>query len=160
MRYTNTLFRADGFSLVEILIAFVILVILAGLSAPNFSRQIPKRKLHGATQQVVWDLRAARTLAIRQQRNVKVVFANGAFDYDYKIWHDADSDNVEDAGEVTQKTIRDAYHGVHISSAKHPIFTPTGAAIDTPTDADPITLSNGVGSKTIVISLAGHVSLN
>jgi prepilin-type N-terminal cleavage/methylation domain-containing protein len=149
--------NSDAFTFVELLIAIVIFGILAGLGAPRLSTMIPKRRLNGAAQKIAWDLQAARMVAIKQKYNVSVTFVN---DVDYKIWQDRDHDNVEDADEVTMKSIRDAYRGVHIASTQSPTFHPLGTVSNTPDAGQPITLSNASGSKTIVVSIAGRVKLS
>ncbi len=153
----KTLSASDGLTLVEFLIAFVILSILAGLSAPSLSNIIPKHRLNGAAQKIAWDLQAARMLAIKQKRNVSVTFVNA---FDYKIWHDRNNDNIEDNNEVTVKSIRDDYRGVRITSIKNPEFNPLGTVLNAPHAGQPITLTNVMGSKTIVVSIAGRVKLS
>ncbi len=154
---SKTIHTSDGFTLVELLIAVVILSILVGIGAPSLSRMLPKQRLNGAAKKVAWDLRAARMLAIKQKHKVKVTFVNA---FDYEIWNDRDNDNTEDSGEVTVKTIRNDYRGISISSLKHPIFNPIGTVSNSPDEIQPITLTNTNGTKTIVISIAGRVKLS
>lgn len=153
----TTRYDANGFTLVELMIAIVMLGILAGLGAPYLSSMMPKRRLHGAAQKMTWELQAARMLAIKQKLNVTVTFVNEA---DYEIWQDRDHDNVEDSGEVTVKSIRDDYPGVRLASSLNPTFHPLGTVTNAPHAGQPITLSNVSGTKTIEISLAGRVKLS
>lgn len=153
----KTLYNSDGFTLVELLIAFVILSILASLSAPSLSTIIPKQRLYGAAQKIVWDLQAARMLAIKQKRHVSITFVNAS---DYKIWQDRNNDNIEDSNEVTVKSLHDDYRGVSITSLNNPTFNPLGTVSNAPHVGQPITLTNVTGSKTIVISIAGRVKLS
>lgn len=149
--------NSGGFTFVELLIAIVILGILAGLGAPRLSAMIPKRRLNGAAQKIAWDLQAARMSAIKQKYNISVTFVS---DVDYKIWHDRDRDNVEDSGEVTVKSIRDAYRGVSIASTQNPTFHPLGTVLNAPHAGQPITLSNVSGTKTVTVSIAGRIKLS
>lgn len=150
-------YNSNGFTFVELMIAIVMLGILAAVGAPHLSTMIPKQRLNGAAQNIAWELQAARMLAIKQKHDVSVTFVNDA---DYEIWQDRDHDNIADSGEVTLKSIRNRYHGVHITSTLHPTFHPLGTVSNAPHAGQPITLSNVSGTKTIEISLAGRVKLS
>jgi prepilin-type N-terminal cleavage/methylation domain-containing protein len=154
----NTIrYDSNGFTFVELMIAIAIIGILAGLGAPHLSAMLRKQRLNGAVQKITWELQAARMLAIKQKYDVSVTFVN---DGDYEIWQDRDHDNIADSDEVTVKSIRDHYRGVHLVSALHPTFHPLGTVSNAPHAGQPITVSNASGSKTIEISLAGRVKVD
>jgi Tfp pilus assembly protein FimT len=146
-----------GLSVLEVLIVFSIIAVLAGVAVPNLSKQMPKQRLNGATRIVSWALMAARLDAIRQKRNVKFTVTGT---YTYKIWKDADKDGNEDSNEIEVINLQNRYYDVNISSTKSPIFNSTGAVIDPPSTDQPITLSNSSGSKSITISSSGLVRVN
>jgi general secretion pathway protein H len=62
--------RADGFTLLEILIVLAILAIAVALAVPNLSRQTPRAALAAAAQQVRAALTGARSDAIAEDRVV------------------------------------------------------------------------------------------
>lgn len=147
MKYSRS---QRGFTLVELLITVMILGVLAALSFPMVVGRQADRRLEGATQQLLWDLMAARQEAITQGRRVQVFF-NGTDTY--KICYDADSDgNVTDCegnGKITN--IQDKYHDVTIESNANPVFQPRGIASGAQID-----IKSGAGSETINVNLTGR----
>jgi Tfp pilus assembly protein FimT len=95
--------RADerGVTLIEILLATVVIGLMGQMAVTNLIGQMPRKRLQGATNQIVWDLMAARMKAIMQNNNrIKVTFHNT---YTYTIWDDTDDDGVVDKGEMIAK---------------------------------------------------------
>ena len=61
-----------GVTLIEIMVAVVVLAILAGAAAPLVSRHISHSRVNGAVHVVAGDLEQALSLAGRQRRPVRV----------------------------------------------------------------------------------------
>jgi type IV fimbrial biogenesis protein FimT len=145
-----------GFTLTELMITVAIMGIVAALAFPMVIGRQADRRLEGATQQLVWDLMAARQEAITQNRRVQVFFEGSDT---YKICYDADNDgtvtNCEGNAKITN--IQDKYHDVTISSTNNPIFLPRGIATNLPT----VTVQNAKGSSNdITINITGRVKIN
>jgi prepilin-type N-terminal cleavage/methylation domain-containing protein len=69
--------HADGFSLLELIIALSLASILAGLSVLSHRALRPSLDLSAATRQVVMDLKVARMRAVSSNVNHRVVFRQG-----------------------------------------------------------------------------------
>jgi len=104
-----------GVTLIEIILVTVVIGLMGQLAATNLLGQMPKKRLQGATNQIVWDLMAARTKAIMQNSNqIKVTFLNTST---YTIWDDANDNDVVDKDEAIAKNsnLHDDYHDVNIA---------------------------------------------
>jgi type IV fimbrial biogenesis protein FimT len=64
--------RQSGFTLVELMITMVVLVVLVTLALPSFRDLIDKSRLRGATDDIVNLLNMARASAVKLQRDVNV----------------------------------------------------------------------------------------
>ena len=62
---------ADGFTLFEMLLTLALAAGLAALAAPNFGPAIDAARLKSASREVVSALRHARSLALRQRREIR-----------------------------------------------------------------------------------------
>ncbi len=67
-----------GFTLLELLMSVAIMAILVVLSTPIFTTYIMQNRLKGAGESLYGDLFHARAEAIKQQKNITVVFQTGA----------------------------------------------------------------------------------
>jgi prepilin-type N-terminal cleavage/methylation domain-containing protein len=77
MRTTRlpTLSRRDaGFSLIELLIVVIIILIMAAVGLPGILRFMRNHKVRGAAQQVASEIQTARARAIMRNVNTGVVF--------------------------------------------------------------------------------------
>jgi type IV fimbrial biogenesis protein FimT len=144
-----------GFTFIELMMAISVVGILATLAVPNVLIEMPKFRLHGATQQILVDLMAGRMKAISHNRKVKIFFTS---DTQYKICDDANGDGTVDDCEGNAKiiNIQDNYKGITFSSNNNPIFISRG----TVTNLTTVSITNSSGTKSITISITGrmHVS--
>jgi prepilin-type N-terminal cleavage/methylation domain-containing protein len=146
--------RPNGFTLVELMIAIAILGVLAAVSLPNVSPLLARGRLNGAASQVLGDLRAARMQAVSQSRRVQLFFLDP---WHYQICDDANDDGTVDVCEGTAHTkdLDTRYGGVGLASSANPLFTSKGTVAGRTT----ITLTNASGSKTVILEITGHVSI-
>jgi prepilin-type N-terminal cleavage/methylation domain-containing protein len=70
----NRVFRQDGFTMVELMLAVAIGMIVMGMAMGGVSGMIKTSKADGGLAQAAAGLRAARELSISSRRNVKVTF--------------------------------------------------------------------------------------
>lgn len=71
----------SGFTLIELMVTLLVLVILAVLAAPSFTAMIEKSRLRGAADDVVNLLSIARAEAVKRQRNVNVALGGSTSDW-------------------------------------------------------------------------------
>jgi len=68
--------RAEsGFSMVEVMIAIVLVGILVVIAVPMFQEQVAKRRLEGLANELSADLQYARTEAVSKNRQVQLISA-------------------------------------------------------------------------------------
>jgi len=101
-RWKRFLESQKGFTLIEMLTVVAIMGIILAMVAPNFSKWVEKHQINGQAQKVYFDLMLARTVAVKNNNDVRVVFDSNADTY--KVHDDTNGDGVEDSGEAL-KTI-------------------------------------------------------
>ena len=65
--------RQSGFSLIEMMVAIVILAILVGLAVPSFQIMLQNTQIRNATESVLNGIQKARAEAVKQNRNIEFV---------------------------------------------------------------------------------------
>lgn len=65
--------RQKGFTLLELLVALVIMAAIAGVAVPQFSRSMTNVQLRKSTQEISAILREARNTAISESRMIALV---------------------------------------------------------------------------------------
>lgn len=76
----------QGFTLVEVLLAVVILSVIAGLAVPNFSRGYRRFRLKKAAGDLAYAMRYAQSRAVVKNRQVKLEF-DSEFS-GYRLWEE------------------------------------------------------------------------
>lgn len=147
--------RQKGFSVLELMVALIIISIIAGISIPVYLNMKPQLRLNGAARQVMGDLAKARMKAISQNNEYKIFF--DIDNHQYQILDDDDNDGTIDSGEeVTTRDIQTEYYDTTFSATANPIFHPKGNA----SPSTSITLTSPAGEKTITVSIAGRIKIN
>ena len=145
-----------GVTMIEILLVTVVIGLMGQLAVTNLVGQMPKKRLQGATNQIIWDLMAARMKAIMQNSDrIKVTFPNAST---YTIWDDANDDDFVNTGEVIAKTsnLHDDFHDVNIATPlpKTFAFSSRGAS----SLVQDIDLSNQSGAFRITVARNGKAT--
>jgi prepilin-type N-terminal cleavage/methylation domain-containing protein len=133
-----------GFSLGEILVAVGVFSILAAIAVPQFVAFQPRLRLEGATRQIYSELMWARSKAVNDNSSYVVTFPT--------------NQTMLITG-LTTKTIniQTEYSDVTLaSSASTVTFSSRGTADVAPT----ITLTNSVGTKTVILRITGTASIS
>ena len=140
-----------GFSLIEMMLAVSMLGIMAGMVAPNVSKNISHSRTNRAAQVVASQLEQALTIAGRQRRPVRVVVDGSAKEIRLL---DRTSGQV-----ITRRQLGalSEYKLYSLSSSPSTVdVLPHGVA----TASTIVTLSAGGYSKTVTMSRGGYVRVS
>ena len=66
--------REKGFTMIELLVVFIILSVLLGLAIPGFSSWFPKYRLRGAARDIYSNLQLAKMTAVKDRARCAVLF--------------------------------------------------------------------------------------
>lgn len=160
----STPHHQHGLTLVEVGIAMAISALITALALPSLGDILARRKLHGWAQQLVADIRLARSEAILHNAPVRISFASGASGTCYVI-HTGRADGCPCApGPATtacpasariKHVVFEEHAGIRLSSnVRSMLFEPRG----TVTPAATITVhSDRGGSIRHVVNILGRV---
>jgi prepilin-type N-terminal cleavage/methylation domain-containing protein len=131
--------RPSGFTLLEVIVALLIIGVLAAAAMPSVARAISHSGVTNSASVVAGDIEAAFSLAARQRKPVRIVFVNSTRSYTIR-------DRA--TGTVLRSRVLDESYDVHVSS-----LTASVASVDV--------FPNGLSSGPVVVTLASQgLSLN
>ena len=103
--------RISGFTLIELMIGLVVLVVLIAIGVPGMQSMIHSSRLSSAANEVSGALQVARAEALRRNRTVVLCRSDNLTDCasgdvwtGWLVFVDADNDGVVDSGEEILKT--------------------------------------------------------
>lgn len=133
-----------GFTLVELLVAIVIIGILAAVGIPSFQRQIDNARLIGASDNILADVRFAQSESLKTNSTVRVTFDTAGWSYSI----------ANTSTSTTIKSVSNAdYKGLTLSM-------PTGGSLTITFDPKRSTITEApatAGSEVKMISLTSSM---
>jgi len=116
MRYDamRTKKRELGFTMIELLVAIVVLAILAAIAIPGFSRLLPNYRLRAAARDVYSNMQLAKMRAVRNNATWAIVFDTGANRYLVCSDDGVDDDWAATVDNTTEKIINFSDYGISI----------------------------------------------
>jgi type IV fimbrial biogenesis protein FimT len=92
--------RQRGLTLIESLVAVAITSVATGVALPGFQQALQKRHLDGAAAQLHTDMQLARSLAVAQNRTLRISFKTGSYGSCYVVHSGSANDCSCDASGV------------------------------------------------------------
>lgn len=91
--------RNNGFTLIELMVTIVVVVIIATMAIPSFNSLIQNQNLTKSTDSLVREIRSVRSKAVLNNRETTLKLASTSSDTDYVInWSPAGSVRLGDSG--------------------------------------------------------------
>jgi len=95
----------DGFTLPELLVVVAFLSILMGVAVPSFGNMVQRNRDAAIVNQLLSDIRLARTEAIKRRVNVQVVAAAGGWNDGWIVEEAVSGDDIRIAEALTNATL-------------------------------------------------------
>ena len=134
---------SSGLTIMELIIAMMVLATLLAISSPLIAQFSSGYKLRGAAREVATDLQFARLLAVKENKDFQVVFGSDS----YQVVR------VSDGYVAKSRSFSLDYPEVSLSAPAVP-FNSRGISTSTT-----ITVSNPMGTKNITVGATGRVKL-
>ena len=134
-----------GFSLLETVIALLVVALIAVVASTSFLSYAPKYRLLSAARQVHSRLNYARYKAIFEGKKVRVKFESNGYSVEKY-----DEDNKE-----WKRETRSILEGVKIQASNNPVFHPQG----TVSNLASIIISNSWGKYRITLAISGRIKV-
>jgi prepilin-type N-terminal cleavage/methylation domain-containing protein len=134
--------KSSGFTLTELIIALTIVSIVIAVAGLHFMRFASAYKIHEAAREIASDLQFARLLAVKENRDMRVVFRINS----YAIMR------ASDLHVVKSRNLASDYPGVLLPDLAV-IFNSRGNA-----SPATITVSDFMGNKQVTVTSTGKVT--
>ena len=104
--------QRNGFTLIDLTLAFSIISILISIALPNFSAQIKQAQVKTATNSLLEAINLTRTQAVMTNKRATIRKQN-EWSEGWEIFIDADNDGIRDANEQLIK-MQEKFNGIKI----------------------------------------------
>ncbi len=146
-----------GFTLTQLIVGFQLVLILALVSLPNFSRFLRSYRLNGAAHELLADLQTARMAAVMENHHYRFLVVDT---HTFQLHDDTNSNDTIDAGEtVMTRGIQQDNPGVQINTGSSNVtFAPNGTA---PTSGTITVSSEGIATESlnVVVTSGGRIRI-
>jgi len=144
------MFCQCGFTLIELMVAIVVLAIVASMAIPSFTEMMERRRLINATEAIYSDMQNARSEAIKRSIQIVTNIQNGCLTV---------ADKLVSPTFVLSNTCMAAFPSISMVTSRSPIYFDRVRGITNPTGGGgTITLTSSSGLVTkVVISGFGRV---
>lgn len=136
-----------GFTLVEMVMCMVIMVIFTAIAAPRYARSIAHYRVDMAARRLSGDLNWARTLARTQSQSQSVVFNSSASSYTL-----SNVPNPDNASQTYSVSLSSDPYDSTLTSVSFTNGTLTFTGFGAPSSAGTVVLTCGTFTKTITVS--------
>ena len=133
--------KASGLTLLELIIVLAIMGIVIAVAGLHFIRFSAAHRLHEAAREITSDLQFARLLAVKENRDIQVVFRTDS----YEIMR------ASDLHLVKSRNFNSDYPEIHLPDLSV-IFNSRGNA-----SPATITVSHFMGTKQVTVTSTGKV---
>jgi len=106
--------KKDGFTIIELLVAMILLVIVASIAIPVFSRWLPDYRLRSAAREVYSNMQLTKMSAVRNNTNWAIFFDRALHRYFVCSDPGADGDWATPADNINEKAINLSDYGSSI----------------------------------------------
>jgi prepilin-type N-terminal cleavage/methylation domain-containing protein len=147
----NAMKSPGGFSIVELMVAVLLLAVLAGVAIPSLIALNGQLQLSSAANQVSGDLQLSRMKAIAKRKKFRVTFDTATETYQVEENTGCTSSSYSAAAPA-----RSLPTGINITSVTaNPVFQCSGTA-----SGATINLANANGqTKSVIVNLVGRVRI-
>lgn len=122
-----------GFTLIELMVTLVVLIVLLGLGIPNFTEWVKKTRIETGTRSLTGALMEARSEAVSRQTVITLAPADGGWAAGLSMYTDADTGG------------NSAYSASDDTMIKELNFSMGGVTVDTVSNADEFISFNSNG---------------
>lgn len=153
LRFSKQLFgvlRQCGFTLIELMVAIVVLAIVASMAIPSLTEMMERRRLINATEAIYGDMQNARSEALKRSLQIVTNIQSGCLTV---------ADKLVSPTFVLSNTCMAAFPSINMVTTRPTIYFDRVRGITNPTGGGgtiTLTSSNGLVTK-VVISGFGRV---
>ena len=138
--------RVRGFTIIELMVALVVVAILAVVAAPGFGEYFAAQRVKGAAEELLTDMQFARMESV--QKNAQVTFAMSASGY-----------TITRGGNTVKSVSLGSGTTVSGGSTLQAVFDPV-RAMATISNGPSVTIANGGTSRTLRVDINGMGRVN
>ena len=152
-RKKNGLFKTAGFSLIELMVSLLIMLVLLAIAIPGFSRANRTYQLNASANQVAGIIKMTRLEAIR--RNTPTTFQIQQTGTNWTAWTDSNKNGAVDATETQYLT---SASGNLLAAAAVPSAANLTSALITALSISSVTVRSGTNNANVIFDSRGAVS--